>query len=65
MSGGKYEPECNQVMEATSAAACVVIVLGGDRGNGFSVSLDLLRSTLTPAALAATLRAVACDIEGK
>jgi hypothetical protein len=34
---GKYDAECTNVREHTQAAAVALIVVGGDRGHGFSV----------------------------
>lgn len=35
---GKYDPECTQALLSTKAVATVLVVIGGDRGNGFSVT---------------------------
>lgn len=35
---GKYDAECTSVHESTKASSVVLIVLGGDRGDGFSVT---------------------------
>lgn len=35
--GGKYEALCSQVRETTHAEGCVLIILDGENGNGFSV----------------------------
>jgi len=61
--GGKYEPECELVRKNTEAAACVVIVIDGNRGGGFSVSVDMSRAVVTPLVLAKILRDVAGEIE--
>jgi hypothetical protein len=34
---GKYDAECSVAQKATNAASVILIVLGGDRGDGFSV----------------------------
>jgi len=34
---GKYDDACTTAREATGAQACVLIVLGGNKGSGFSV----------------------------
>jgi hypothetical protein len=36
-SGGRYDAEVTQAREATQAALCMLIVIGGNRGTGFSV----------------------------
>lgn len=35
---GKYDAECTSVHASTKAASVVLIVLGGNRGDGFSVT---------------------------
>jgi hypothetical protein len=37
---GKYDAQATVVRRATNARAVVVIVLGGDKGPGFSVQAD-------------------------
>jgi hypothetical protein len=34
---GKYDDACTVVREMTNADCVMVVVLGGDKGNGFSV----------------------------
>lgn len=38
---GKYDLECSRVREKTKAAGAVVIIVGGNKGPGFSVQADL------------------------
>jgi hypothetical protein len=56
---GKYDDACTLAREATSAVACILIVLEGDKGNGFSV--QTLEPDLLPV-LPALLRQVADEI---
>lgn len=35
---GKYDPECVELLQETSAESCVIIILGGNKGSGFSVN---------------------------
>lgn len=59
-SGGKYDKEATMVRDSTSAAMVFLLVVGGDRGSGFSVqSVDpkLIRMA------ADTLREVAEQID--
>jgi hypothetical protein len=35
---GKYDEECEGVLKSTNAIACILLVLGGDKGNGFEVA---------------------------
>lgn len=38
---GKYDYECTLVRECTQAEGVAVLILGGERGNGFSVQGSL------------------------
>lgn len=40
---GKYDDLCTLVMDKTKARAAIVIVIGGERGEGFSVQTGDLR----------------------
>jgi hypothetical protein len=40
MSEGKYDDICTKVRVETKAAFALVIVLGGDKGEGFSIQMD-------------------------
>lgn len=40
---GKYDDLCTLVMEKTKARAAIVIVIGGEHGEGFSVQTGDLR----------------------
>ena len=35
---GKYDLECQRVVDETGASCVVLIVVGGDRGDGFAVT---------------------------
>lgn len=59
LDGGKYDAPCALVRDATQAAGCLLIVIGGSGGSGFSVSAT--REVID--ALPRVLRAVADDIE--
>lgn len=61
---GKYDPECERVRETTRAAGVIMIVLDGDRGSGFSVTLDMLRASVGPGELSRILHDVANEIAG-
>jgi hypothetical protein len=44
---GKYDAEVRAVLESTGAALAIVILIGGDRGTGFSVAAvneDIIRA---------------------
>jgi hypothetical protein len=38
---GKYDKECTDILEDTGAVACLVMVVGGSRGHGFSINVDM------------------------
>ena len=40
MGPGKYDPYVTDIREKTGAYGVVLIVLGGEHGNGFSVQAD-------------------------
>ena len=56
---GKYDDEATLVRERTNARGVIVIVIDGDKGEGFACQADLL-TTLT---LPAMLRSIADQIE--
>ena len=45
---GKYDDICTLVRETTKADGVLVVILGGDRGNGFSAQTDLLTVVSLP-----------------
>jgi hypothetical protein len=64
-SPGKYDQECRDLLARTNAGACMVLILGGQRGEGFSLAVDGAR--MPPAcvteALPGMLRALARLLE--
>lgn len=42
MGPGKYDKECEDMREKTNAEAVLLIVFGGDRGSGFSMTATAL-----------------------
>jgi hypothetical protein len=56
---GKYDHLCTQAREGAKAAGALLIVFGGERGDGFSMQA----TAETTMALPAILRMVADDIE--
>ncbi len=56
---GRYDKETTQVREQTKAQGVVVIVFGGEYGDGFSAQLPLALTLTLPR----VLRQVADDIE--
>jgi len=45
---GKYDAICTEVRERTKAAGAIVIIVGGDRGLGFSCQADLAVTASLP-----------------
>lgn len=56
---GKYNDLCTHVRKASHAAGAIVIVVGGDKGEGFSVQGDLTFMMAIPK----MLRRVADEVE--
>jgi hypothetical protein len=56
---GKYDDEATMVMDSTHARAVLVVVLGGDRGEGFAYQATLGVMVAIPA----MLRDIADQIE--
>jgi hypothetical protein len=56
---GKYDAEATAAFEQTEAQGVILIVLGGNRGHGFSAQV----TAEAMAAIPALLRAVADQIE--
>lgn len=57
---GKYGEHASKVLEATSATAVVLIVVGGNKGSGFSVQARA--DDFPPVLLAETLEEIAKEI---
>lgn len=45
---GKYDDVCTYVRELTSADGAIVIVIGGERGTGFSCQADISTTLSVP-----------------
>jgi hypothetical protein len=56
---GKYDDEATEIREKLHAAGIILIVLGGDKGQGFSAQLDFAATMAIPE----ILRTVADQIE--
>jgi hypothetical protein len=56
---GKYDAETTMVQQATNAAGVVLIIIDGNKGQGFSVQATLAVTMALPA----ILRAVADQLE--
>lgn len=59
---GKYDDECSLVRAATGAHCIVLLVLGGTRGNGFSVQGTLAAQAALPAILDEVARGIRADL---
>jgi hypothetical protein len=57
---GKYDDACTIARESTKAVACLLVVIEGEHGNGFSV--QTLEPDLLPV-IPALLRTMAAEIE--
>jgi hypothetical protein len=56
----KYDKECTLVRDSASAKVALVIVIGGDRGDGFAMQAG---TEVPPSVVAQMLRNVAEQIE--
>ncbi len=61
---GKYDDECTIARHLTGAAACLLVILGGNKGSGFSVHIDPARANVDNRELARILREIARQVEG-
>lgn len=59
LGGGRYDRECTAALLSTKADGVILIVLNGDRGNGFSAQLPLTHVSDLPT----VLRQVADEIQ--
>lgn len=59
MGPGKYDKECTEIRSRIKADGIIMIVFGGEKGNGFSAQLPLHLTLSMPE----ILRKVASDIE--
>lgn len=48
MGPGVYDHECTRVRKRTKASGVALIVIGGDKGSGFSVQADALITLTLP-----------------
>lgn len=60
---GKYDDLCTYVREQSKAHGAVVIILGGDNGNGFSVQGSAGLAAALPSILRQTADLLERDIE--
>lgn len=63
IGAGKYDDLCTYVREQTKAAGVLVIVLDGERGNGFSCQADLPTTMGVPDLLEHIARQIRADME--
>lgn len=59
---GEYDKECEAIQRATDADSVIVMVFGGDRGVGFSMSTKTTKMELVEA-IPGILRKLADSIE--
>lgn len=67
---GKYDDLCTYVREQAKAEAAIVIILNGEKGNGFSCQIDAKHRELpvllnVPEILRQTLAQMEADFQGK
>ena len=60
---GVYDQECTLVREKTEARGVLLIVLGGDRGDGFSCQADLFTTLALPDILERVAREMRASAE--
>jgi hypothetical protein len=60
---GKYDAICTQAREQAEAEAALLVILGGNKGSGFSVQVQVHANMVLLRALPALLRDVADQIE--
>lgn len=60
---GKYDAECTKARESTKAVAALLIIISGDRGNGFSCQFEGMSGLTVLADLPGILRETADQIE--
>lgn len=61
---GKYDDLCSLLRVQTDAEACVVIVLGGNKGSGFSVQSRGRPLLVLPELLESLAKQIREDIDG-
>ena len=62
---GKYDDLCTLVRQRVGGDGVIVIVLGGDRGNGFAFQADLKTALLLPQMLRHTADQIESDSKGE
>ncbi len=61
--GGKYDAEVTALLKSTNAALVVAMIVGGDRGNGFSVqTIDAALLHQLPSILRQMADGIAADL---
>ena len=64
LGGGKYDYELSEVMGSARAKVVLLVVLGGNRGDGFTMAVDeTLYAGAVIAEVPSILRAIADSIE--
>jgi hypothetical protein len=58
---GKYDALCTHVRDQTKARGVLLIVLGGDKGNGFACQADLVTTLALPDLLEHIARQIRAD----
>lgn len=64
LGAGKYDPECTVARESAAAMCAIVIIFGGDRGDGFSCQADLETLAKLPSLLRLMADSMEKDVRG-
>lgn len=62
---GKYDDACTIARESVDADGAILIILGGNKGNGFSVQAPEHMLRMLPDVLATMAEAIRLDLAGK
>ena len=60
---GAYNDTCSEIRERHKAEAVILIVAGGDRGEGFSMQAPLVFSLKLPSILRAVADSIEADLK--
>jgi len=62
---GKYDDICTMARNCAKAQGAVLIIIGGDKGTGFSVQLPLSHLLSLPAMLETMAKEIRLDLQSK
>lgn len=64
LGAGRYDAECTVARESAAAMCAIVIIFGGDRGDGFSCQADLETLAKLPSLLRHMADSMEKDMRG-